>query len=214
MFNSVRKRASGLLAATALAAALLVVGCYPGGPESYSDLGLVVTAKNPDAQYAGLQNFAMRDWVYALTGPNGEGDPHDRRYDPVILDELRARMVAAGFVDVTADTANPDTVDVWLSVGAVQNTVWYYWYDWGYWGGWCCYYPPAVGVGNFEKGSVVWQLVDVREATAQADPSAVWLAGINGVISGSASDNSDGIRRGIRQAFVQSPYIHGSPAGQ
>jgi hypothetical protein len=211
--TSVRKRAPGLLTAAALTAALLVVGCYPGGPESYSDLGLIVTAKNPDAQYAGLLNFAMRDTVYALTGPSGEGDPHDRDYDRVILDELRAQMIAAGFNDVTADTATVD-VHAWLSVGAVQNTVWYYWYDWGYWGGWCCYYPPAVGVGNFDKGSVVWQLVDVREAGAQVDPSAVWLAGINGVISGSAPANSDGIRRGIRQAFDQSPYIHASPAGQ
>ena len=155
----------------------------------------------------------MRDTVYVLDLEGVDSEPLDDQYDSVILEELRAQMANAGFIDVTPDTATAD-VHVWLSVGAVQTEVWYYWYDWGYWGGWCCYYPPYVGVGSFEKGSVIWQLVDVRGASEQNPPEAVWLAGINGAVQSSAATNANAIRAGIGQAFQQSPYIQAAPSGQ
>ena len=37
-------RARRLLLPSAIGVALLVVGCYPGGPDNASDLGMVVTA--------------------------------------------------------------------------------------------------------------------------------------------------------------------------
>ena len=205
-------RALRLLPAAAIVVAALLVGCYPGGPESASDLGMVVTARNPGADLQGLGTFAMRDEVYVLEAPGGGGEPIDARFNPVILQELRSQMTAAGFQDVTPDTATVDP-DLWLGVGAVQTEVWFYWYDWGYWGGWCCYYPPYVGVGSFEKGSVVWQLVDVRNA-GQQEPQAVWLAAINGAVQDSNTATEAGIRKGIGQAFTQSPYIQASPSGQ
>jgi len=176
----------------------------------------VVTVRSPGADYQGLTNYAMRDEVYEIKLEGQESEPLDASLQRVILAELRAQMEAAGFVDVSdvAD-ANPDTVDVWLGVGAVQSDVWYYYsYGWGYWGGWCCYYPPYVGVGSFTQGSVVWQMVDVRNASEQDPPDAIWLSGLNGIVQSSNAANEGAVRNGIRQAFAQSPYIQAAPAGQ
>jgi hypothetical protein len=189
---------------------LLLAACYPGGPEEASDLGAVITLRPPEADYAGLLTFAMADTVYVLDVDDSSAEPLDPTYNPVILEELRAQMVAAGFRDVTPDTATV-APDVWLSVGAVQAEVWFYWGSWGYWGGWW-YYPPTGGMDSFTNGSVLWQLVDIRGVDDGGDPVPVWLAGINGVVQNSISTTSSGIRKGIDQAFYQSPYIQGDEA--
>jgi hypothetical protein len=62
---------------------------------------------------------------------------------------------------------------------------------------------------SFTNGSVLWQLVDVRGVAGGGDPLPVWLAGINGVVQKSISTTTSGIRKGIDQAFYQSPYIQG-----
>lgn len=196
-----------------LAAALLTVlltACYPGGPEEASDLGAVVTIRVPDADYAGLVTFALRDTVHVLDVDDSTAEPLDPAFNEVILEELRAQMVAVGFQDVTPDTATV-APDVWLTVGAVQAEVWYYWYSAGYpgWG----YYPPSVGgASSFTNGSVLWKLVDMRGDAGDGEPLTIWLAGLNGVVQNSTSTTSANLRKGIDQAFYQSPYVKGTPA--
>lgn len=200
-----------------LCACLVLAGCYPGGPESASDLGMVVSTKVPGADYGSLRTFAMVDTVFVLDVDDTTAEPIDLRYEPVILEELRAQMVAAGFTDISALA---DTLpDVQLVCGAVQAEVWFYYYDWGYWGGWYPpywgYYPPAVGLDSFETGTVLWQLMDLRGADPQAPETigVLWLAGINGALQNSESATESGIRQGIRQGFAQSPYIRAAAAG-
>ncbi len=193
--------------------AILLAGCTPGGPESESDLGMVVTAKIPGAEYGDLQTFAMPDTVLILDVDDSTAEPVDPTYNPVILEELRAQMVAAGFQDVSPDTATV-TPDVWVICGAIQSEVWYYSYDSGYWWG---YYPPPATVQNFTQGTVLWQLMDMRAVQgggANDTIASIWLAGVNGVLQKSESTTESGIRTGIRQAFTQSPYIQASPAGK
>ncbi len=212
-----RRAMTGLVA---ILLAVLLAACYPGGPEETSDLGAVVTARVPGADYTGLATFALEDTVIVLKLDDSSAEPIDPSYNPVILAELRAQMVAAGFQDVTPDTATV-TPDVWLVVGAVQAEVWFYWYNWGYYGGWWGpgwgYYPPSGGTGSFQNGTVLWQLLDLRDVDPGApdqEPAPIWMGGLNGVVSGSHGTNESGIRKGIDQAFYQSPYIKGTPAKQ
>jgi len=200
-------------------AALLVAGCYPDSPENAEDLNMVVTAKVPGTDYADLHTFAMEDTVIVLDTGDGSGTPIDPSFNPVILQELRAAMVAAGFTDVT-DQAGVEP-DVQLVCGAVESEVWYYYYYWDYYGGWWYpgwgYYPPAVGVGSFDVGTLMWQLMDLRGVTPgvpDQDVRAAWIAGINGVLQDADSHTEDAIRTGIRQAFTQSPYIRAAAARQ
>ena len=144
-----RRSGRALLPLLALAA-LLMVGCTPGGPDSESDLGMVVTSSIPGADYAGLLTFAMADSVLILDVDDSTAEPIDPTYNEVIIEELRAQMVAAGFQDVSPDTATV-TPDVWLVCGAVQSEVWYYCYDYGY-GYWWGYYPPPADGAELHPG--------------------------------------------------------------
>ena len=197
----------GLIGAMVLGLA----ACYPGGPEEIGDLGMILTFSSPSTDYSNLMTYAMEDTVIVLdTGSSS--DPLDQQFNSTIIETLHANMAARGFTrEMDPATNKPD---VWLAVGAVKSEVWFYWYDWGYWGGypgWGGYYPPYVGTGSFEQGSVLWQMLDLRDITdptdPDAEPTAMWLGGINGALRSSTSANHDVIEAGINQAFEQSPYI-------
>ena len=208
--------------AAAFAALVLVLGlaaCYPGGPESLDEIGLVISFQNPDTDYAGLHTYAMEDTVAVLDNGDGSAQSIDRQYNAVILQELQDNLAARGFTrEMDPQNNKPD---VWVAVGAVESEVWVYWYDWGYWGG---YYPPGWGGGyypttvsgaSYQQGSIIWQMLDLRDV---ADPGApgvrppvMWLAGINGAIKSSNSANEAAIESGVAKAFEQSPYIVAVP---
>ena len=94
-------------------------------------------------------------------------------------------------------------------------------YGWGggWWGGWypgypggCyyCGYPPQVGYVQYEVGSVILDMFDIRQITTgpvpnDFDPS--WLAVMRGLISTTGSFNKERVVTGIQQAFRQSPYL-------
>jgi hypothetical protein len=211
-------RRAGLLAALVAVLALGLAACYPGGPESLGELGVVVTLKNPDGNFDGMKSYAMEDTVVALTKPgDNESDPINPVYNPTILASLQAEMEAAGFErEMDPETNKPD---VWLSVGAVESEVWYYYYDWGYWGGypgWGYYYPPYLQTGSFRKGTIIWQMHDLRSVEDPSDPEAQpdlnWVGALNGALEGATGTIEAGIQTGIKQAFTQSPYIVGHAA--
>lgn len=207
-------------AATVVMMILGLVGCYPGGPESTGDLGVVVTLKDPETNFQGLATYGMEDVVHELQNPSdGSSTPIDPKYDAVILDALQSQMAAAGFTRIMEPDTGANKPDVWLSVGAVESEVWVYYYGWGgYPGyGWGSYYPSYMGVASYQQGTVVWQMFDLRnvdDPTApDATPPVAWLGIINGALSGSASATAASVTNGINQGFAQSPYIaaSGSP---
>jgi len=204
-----------VLGALGLSAALFLGlgGCYPGGPENLGEIGMVVTLQNPDGNFAGLRTYAMDDTVRPLVNPDDpSSEPLDPELEALILSELHSQMVARGF---TLE-ANPEnnTPDVHVLVGAVQSDAYIaysYWpYYPGYWGpGWG--YPgygyPGVGAIVYKQGSVLWTMVDLREASEEVDPVGLWYAGLNGALTGGGTSPTVDIPNGIRQAFAQSPYI-------
>jgi len=201
-----------------VAIALLLAGCYPGGPESLDDLGLVVTQKNPKANHTGLLTYAMEDTVVELNDPNASSsEPLDRQFDQVILEEIQTQLADAGFRRVDYERERPDA---WVRVGAVQSEVWVYWYSWGYRGGyWGSGYGgpsyPSMNTASFTQGTVTWELLDLRGVPdpipEDPDPVVNWVAAINGALQGSSTTET-GIQNGIQQAFTQSPYIEAAPA--
>jgi hypothetical protein len=209
--------ASGLLLALAL------VGCYPGGPEDLGDIGMALTFKAPQGDFSGLQTYAMPDTVLALINPDDDtSEPLDRSYDGTVLAQIANQLESRGFTRID----NPDESnrpDVLVAVGAVQSDaylVFTYWgypgYGWGYpgWG-----YPgyPSYGAVKYKQGSIVWTMIDVRDVTPGGDAaeevSALWVAGLNGALSGSGTNPARDIPQGIAQCFTQSPYILVSSAG-
>lgn len=210
------QRGARFAAAAAVMMILGLAGCYPGGPESTGDLGVVVTLKDPEANFQGLATYGMEDVVHELDNPDGSSTPIDPQFDQYILDALQSQMAAAGFTRIMAPDTGANKPDVWLSVGAVESEVWVYYYGWGgYPGyGWGGYYPSYVGTASYMQGTVVWQMFDIRnvdDPTAPgAAPPVAWLGVINGALNSSASATEASITTGINQGFAQSPYIAAS----
>ena len=206
-------RRAGMLAVLVAILALGLAACYPGGPESLGELGIVATLKNPDGNFENMMTYAMEDTVVALTKPgDNDSDPLNPVYNPTILAALQAGMEDAGFTrEMDPETNRPD---IWLSVGAVESEVWVSYYSWGYPGGWGYYYPPYMNTTSFRKGTVIWQFRDLRGIEDPTNPNTPppinWLGALNGALEGKTSTVQAGIQSGIKQAFAQSPYIVGT----
>jgi len=188
-------------------------GCYPGGPESLEELGLVVSFYGDDLDFSGLRTYGMSDEVTDLDSGAGGSDPIDEIYHATILDAIADNMNSRGFVFI--EDTEVEQPDVWVDVGAVQSDVWVQWVSWGYWGG---YYPPYTGVAKFEQGTIIWQLVDLRgvelPALSKAEPTVMWIAGLSGAVKNTQSANHAAINSGVDQGFAQSPYIKAEPSSK
>jgi len=213
------RRRAGLLAGLALALVLGLAACYPGGPETLGDIGVVVTFLDPQADFSGLMTYAMEDTVVALVDPDDDSsEPIDPRFNAGILEEIQAQMANAGFTRIDAPDYGNNKPDVWISAGAVESETWVYWYSWPYYGypGWGGYYPPYVNGASFQQGTLVWLMHDLRNTDDPGDPGAepliTWVGVLNGAIQNSTTETT--IRNGIKQAFAQSPYIAAQPAGK
>ena len=133
-------------------------------------------------------------------GPDGPEESDTPVIDAEILAAIEHNMIQAGFQRVDA----PGQADALVAAMATKTT-WvagscYPWY-WDWWWGypdWC--YPIAY---SFDTGSILVVLVDV-DAGAKSD--ALWIAGLNGLVDPTI-DAVARIRRGIDQAFKQSPYL-------
>ena len=181
---------------------LLLTSCYPGDPISPSDTDVVTTFKNSAADFSARFTYAMPDSVIHL-GKDGPVESESPAIDQQILSAVERNMAAAGYTP----EANPDQADV-LVVAVVRTTQWvtggcYPWY-WGYYypyPGYC--YPVAY---TYETGSLLIIMVD-PERSGENDPrEALWIAGINGLLS-SSSNTAARINSNVDQAFKQSPYL-------
>ena len=103
------RRKAGILAGLALALVLGLAACYPGGPETLGDIGVVVTFKNPEGNFSGMMTYAMEDTVVALVDPDDSSStPIEPRFNSAILEEIHTQMDNAGFTRIDdPDTAAP-----------------------------------------------------------------------------------------------------------
>ena len=186
---------------------LIMVSCYPQGPEYYEDLDVVYTNHDDQFHFASKGTFAMPSKIVKVTGDLVEGeDPQfvKEPYNTQMLQKIESNMTALGWTKVN-DPANADLV---LFPAVWTNTTVYYWYDY-----WCWYYYWYCGwgggwgypsVSSFTTGTLVMSLV--ASGDDYVDPSSVWSAAVNGLLSGAYNTNR--VNKAIDQAFEQSPYLN------
>lgn len=81
----------------------------------------------------------------------------------------------------------------------------YYYYPWYPWGGGVTY--------SYTTGSIILDIVNAEEIDKPENPDdavdlpIIWTGFINGILSGSESDQSTRIETQIEQVFTQSPYL-------
>jgi len=201
---------------TLAAVLFLIVGCYPKGPEYYSDLDITVTDFDAEYGFADQKYYWMADTVEYITNiKDSELDDADVQK---LLDEIQSKFSARDYKRIKGDS--PESLDsaeflITVSVIASENTVigWVPGYPcyWGCWGG---YYPPYWGgyySSSYTTGSVIMNWWDPQEnpvpsATEDLQPIH-WVATFNGMLSSSKQNNQGRIEFSINQAFKQSPYI-------
>ena len=212
----------------ALAGALLLfASCYPGGVTSVDQLDVALTAHDDTVNFQSFTTYFLLDSVVHIDYEDNMADSLlDRSNDALILMEVRSGIEAMGYVlEPNPDVTQPD---VTLLVGAIatENDVffaWGWWPWWGWGGGWggCCYgpgwgwgWPPTGGVGRvtYEVGTLMIAMVDPGRPSNPDGPidlaPVMWLAALNGVLTGSSISQQSRITTLIRQAFDQSPYLN------
>lgn len=183
---------------------LLMVSCYPAGPEYYEDLDLVFTNYTEGYDFAAQGTFSLPDKVVKITGNVADGEEPEfikEPYNTQILSRIESNMEALGWTKVE----NPDDADLKMLPAVWTNTTIVYWYDYWCWYyyyycGWGWYYPVTT---SYTSGTLVMTLID--DGQEYADPTSVWTGAINGLMSGSYDVSR--LNKGIDQAFTQSPYL-------
>ena len=193
---------------------VIVVSCYPGGAEYYSDTDIVVTDYNDTYDFTQAHTYYMPDTVIYV----GKGDKEpDHSFDDLILSTIAGKMLDYGYERITDTVPQPDLL---LSVAVATTTNegigwipgypyypgWGWGWDWGWWypGG---YYPYYY---SFNTGTLAITLGDLSQKKVSADSVSVpaeWNAIINGLLSSSTSDIVKRIKKNINQAFAQSSYL-------
>jgi len=197
---------------------LLLAGCYPKGPEYYSDTDLTVTDYDLEYNFGDQKKYWMADTVEYITNiDNSELDQEDV---DALLSQIASNLEKAGYEAV--GLANPDEADfvITVSVIASKNTSvgWVpgppCYPGWGWGCGWGGYYPPYWGgyySYSYTTGSVItnWWDPDTPAPAAAADDEQPihWVATFNGLLSSSSANNKDRVIFSVDQAFKQSPYI-------
>jgi hypothetical protein len=186
-------------------AVIVLQSCYPYDDIDVNDADVVATFYDDGANFANLVNYAMSDTIYTFGSGSDNLVPSEDISSTnanAILNSIKTNLANMGFVDKTSAALTADslvfvaaivTSSTWVS-GGCYGGYWSYWYPYY---GWC--YPVAY---TYTTGTI---LIVMAEKQASST-NGVWVAGINGILNGTAS-NTSRINADINQAFQQSPYL-------
>ena len=196
--------------------------CYPDNFSAVSELDIVVTFYDEDADFTANKTYSLPDSVVVIDSLTGQDDTG--KFDDAILEQIRENLEALGYVEETDPENNPPDVLVLASRSVNQRHGvapippwwgWWGWYPW--WGpfppvgpGWGPWYPWWGGavVVSFDIGTLVIEMFDVSEIDeSEQRLPAIWLGGVNGLLDGSDAAINARITTSIDQAFDQSPYL-------
>jgi hypothetical protein len=204
----------------ALASALLTVSsCYPGGATNVQQLDLVITTHDKTVDFTSFTTYVLLDSVVHVDlEDNNNDDLLTRVNDALILSQIRSNIEALGYVEEADPANNPPDVILLVGAWAFTTTNIYAGYPWWGWYGWYPYWPccgPGYGWGypvyptvvQYDTGTLAITMVNPISPADNMLP-VMWVAGINGLLSGSETGISARVSSTIDQAFNQSPYLN------
>lgn len=197
-----------------LAMGVFLTQCYPEAAMYYDETDIVYSNYDPAYNFASKQTYAIPDKIMKIDNDLIDGDRVNYIKEPyasVLLDRINKNMKDNGWTEVDI-SAKPDVL---LAPSAFELTTyttyydyWYY-YDWwygGYYpgGGW--YYPYPT-VDSYTTGTLMVNMVDPNETSANDRPKVVWTFFVNGLLEGSTDGFIQRYENSIDQAFEQSTYL-------
>jgi len=199
-----------LIVAMLMVSQVTLWGCYLEGPDYTEELDLVYTNYNSSYDFVAENTYSMPDEIVKITGdPTSPPEYISPIYAIPILAQIEANMTALGWTRVT----DPNDSDVQLLPAAWTTTT----LVGGYWGGYYCWwypyycgggwYYPYVPVTSYSTGTMVMTMVngDQNEEAIDGSKLVLWSGAMNGLLS--SGYDIDRVKKGIDQAFAQSPYL-------
>lgn len=174
---------------------------------------VVQTSRSADANFQNFKTFFISDTIaLATTNPN-DSIWTDAKAKQLVA-TVKQNMTSRGYTLVNRN-AKPDLgMELFavkdLNVGVIYPGWW--WGYWGYWGG-CywgyCGYPPYYPwtgmIYTVPTGTLILDMIDLKNATSHENLTVVWGSVMSGGI-GTSSDLQLGVNA-INQAFTQSAYL-------
>lgn len=131
-----------------------------------------------------------------------------------IVNTIKSNMDARGYTFVPK-ALKPDlginTIAVKdVDVGVVYPGWWWgypgYWDPW-YWGWYYPYYYPWSVAYAVTTGSVIGEIIDLKNVNTDQKLQVVWTMSLNGALGSSNASNLQRAIDGVNQAYMQSPYL-------
>ena len=80
------------------------------------------------------------------------------------------------------------------------------WFSW-YWGWYYPYYYPWSVAYAVTTGSVIGEIIDLKNVNTDQKLQVVWTMSLNGALGSSDASNLQRAIDGVNQAYMQSPYL-------
>jgi hypothetical protein len=199
-----------------LAAILAFAACYKApGSDQLSSQFVVLTNYDSAVNFKDYKTFVLPPYVGLIS--NSSSDTIlDPQYGDTILALIKTNLESRGYTEID----NNHQADLGVSATALKEvtlvTGWYPGSWWGYpgWGGcywyycgWYPWYPPYYPTYVYQTGSLIVELVDLKNISKPGTKLDVIWTNWNGGALGSSSSNLQNALNSINQAFIQSPYI-------
>ncbi len=202
-----------------LGVGLMLASCskYPPSSDRLLEDMAIYTKVDLNVKFEEYKTFAIVPVVSYIDGKDSASITTPNAIS--LLNRITSNMTGRGFKSV-ATNAHPD---LGINVTAIKNTntsVYYPGWYWGYPG----YYPPnwwgypGYGYGypyyptyvvTYSTGTVIIDLVDLKNPTADNKVMIRWNAYIRGLLTTTHTEND--ILRCVDQAFAQTPQIKTTP---
>ena len=191
---------------------IVLLGCYPAGPEYVEDLDVTYTTFDNKFDFQSRSTYAMPDRI-VVDVEIEDGDTTYVYMKDVFADQILAaiddNLQSRGWEKVDIS----DTPDMLVTPAALKSTTYFYsyWYDWwygGWYGGyWGWYYPPYYTVSSYTTGTMIVTMSDpnVDDDSPIIESQAAWVMAANGLFTGNYDLGR--VTKAIDEAFDQSPYL-------
>lgn len=189
---------------------------------------IVTTFNDASFNFSTLKTFAMPDTVVHFNPLTGTPLAVTREFDRVALNQVRADLLARGYVQVTAASGVTPSFVILVGTTATDNYnafVGYPWFGtWGFYSGWAFYAPgfdtswgivypwyTTTGVVAYGRGTLI---VDMIPTGPTINPLAktirsVWAGVATSLLDGTIT--AAGVSAAIDQMFALSPYLVAAP---
>lgn len=171
------------------------------------------TDYDKSVDFSQFSTFYISDTIKVLSDKKENWYGEDAKS---IIQTFADNMKDRGYVQLAKEQR--ENADLGIQLSYVESTYYftdyyspYYWYDWWwgypYWPSWGPMYPyPSYAITySYDIGSLLGEIIWINKDKEKLQQ--IWSMCVGGTMSGSTRSDINNAKRGVNQAFVQSPYI-------